>query len=213
MHMMVGEVFCGQWLESLKQEKEEKARGWKDERHRHCCLKREQDVDVGWIRITRRIRYSTTSIRMWCRCDVPIYAYCKTQTGVGTGTVRTRITCSISTVLRAFYRVWLVLVQYQYIRLRTFYRYMYSYRTGQYYRQYLVDGRYQVPVDSTKLIIYLLIILFDGSVLNVLFSLLFSAHISMFFTPCCFEALHVVYGRGGRRRRRRSMMMGTKRRD
>ena len=41
MHMMVGEVFCGQWLESLKQEKEEKARGWKDERHRHCCLKRE----------------------------------------------------------------------------------------------------------------------------------------------------------------------------
>jgi hypothetical protein len=59
----------------------------------------------------------------------------------------------------------------------------------------------------------LLIILFDGSVLNVLFSLLFSAHISMFFTPCCFEALHVVYGRGGRRRRRRSMMMGTKRGD
>ena len=55
MHMMVGDVFCGQWLEGLKQEKEEKARGWKDERRRHCYFEDltttsvDMDGGCGWV--------------------------------------------------------------------------------------------------------------------------------------------------------------------
>lgn len=48
MHMMVGEVFCGQWLEGLKQENEEKARGWKDEQPPSLLFWRPDDVDGSY---------------------------------------------------------------------------------------------------------------------------------------------------------------------